>query len=708
MILRAVNAIQQGQRGALMPWSAVALGIGVAIYFALPVEPGFLGYSIAGLVGVFGIMMALWRREVLGPLGYGLALLAFGVFVAWYRAHSVAGPVIDFRYYGPIEGRIVGIDRSSSDVVRLTLDQVRLDRVRNTPLRVRVALHGDQGFMEPTPGAIVFTTGHLSPPGSAAEPGGFDFQRHAWFQSLGAVGYTRSPMLLLVAPEDGAAPLFSLRMRMSAAIQAQIPGQPGAFAAAVLTGDRSGLGQDATQDMRDANIAHLLAISGLHMGLLTGFIYAALRTLLALIPALALRYPIRKWAAAAALVSGAFYLALSGGNVATERAFIQVAVMFTAVLLDRRAITLRSVAIAAIIVLIRRPETLMSPGFQMSFAATTALVAAFTGLQGAKWMRKWPGWVKGLWALVVSSVIAGGATAPFAAAHFNRLAVYGLPANLLTVPAMGSIVIPFSVLALILTPFGLSWMAFSIMDIALQWILGVADYVAALPGAVERVPSPPGAVLGLIALGGILLCLWNGRGRWAAVLPMVAGALMWQMAERPALLISEAGGLVGQFSEDGRVLSRPRGDGFVARIWLENDGDAANQEAAAQRSGWTELEVGRSTQVGTLSLWHGTGRAASRVVEDACARYDIVVLNLAPEDPDTQLQQAEAASRARVIAPNPPAGAARATPVSPCLLLSPRVLAHSGAIALSQEDGQLYLETARQRQGQRLWSPRAR
>lgn len=704
VILRAVNAVQQGQRGALMPWSAVALGVGVAVYFSLSVEPGALAYGVAVLVAAFGAAIGLWRREVLGPLGLALVLVAIGFVMAGYRAHSVAGPVIDFRYYGAIEGRIVGIDRSSSDAVRLTLDQVRLDDVRDTPLRVRISLHGDQGFMEPVPGAIIFTTGHLSPPSGAAEPGGFDFQRHAWFRSLGGIGYTRAPVLLLEEPEDGVAPLFTLRMRMSAAIQAQIPGQPGGFAAAVLTGDRSGLSQGSTQDMRDSNIAHLLAISGLHMGLLTGFVYAAMRTLLALIPALALRYPIRKWAAVVALISGAFYLALSGGNVATERAFIQVAVMFTAVLLDRRAITLRSVAIAAIIVLLHRPETLMSPGFQMSFAATTALVAAFTALQGARWMKRWPGWVKGLWALVTSSVIAGAATAPFAAAHFNRLAVYGLVANLLTVPAMGSVVIPFAVLAMLLAPFGLSWVAFWVMDMALQWILGVADYVAELPGAVRMVPSPPTVVLSLIAVGGIALCLWNGRGRWVAVVPMLLGMVLWQMAERPALLISAPGGLVGQLTQEGRALSRPRGDGFVAGIWLENDGDALDQEAAAARAAWTELDVGRTTQIGPLSLWHGTGRAASRVVDDACARYDIVVLNIAPEDPSAQLLQAEVETRARLTAPAPPAGAARATTASMCLLLTPRALRQSGAIALSFEDGQLHLRTARQHQGQRIWS----
>lgn len=689
-----------------MPWSAVALGSGVALYFSMAVEPGAGAYGAAVVLGAVAAALGVWRRETLGPLGLVVALVALGFCVAGWRAHAVAGPVIDFRYYGAIEGRIVGIDRSSSDAVRLTLDQVRLDDVRSTPRRVRIALHGDQGYLTPMPGAVIFTTGHLSPPGGAAEPGGFDFQRHAWFQSIGGVGYTRVPVLLLSPPEQGAAPLFTLRMGMSAAIQAQVPGQTGAFAAAVLTGDRSGLSQDSIQDMRDSNIAHLLAISGLHMGLLTGFVYAALRTLLALIPVLALRYPIRKWAAVAALVSGAFYLALSGGNVATERAFIQVAVMFTAVVLDRRAITLRSVAIAAIIVLLHRPETLMSPGFQMSFAATTALVAAFTGLQGAHWMRKWPNWVKGIWSLVASSVIAGAATAPFAAAHFNRLAVYGLIANLVTVPAMGSVVIPVAVLALMLAPFGLSGMAFWVMDIALAWILGVADHVANLPGAVRMVASPPPAVLTLIAVAGIALCVWQGRARWLAVVPMIAALIAWQGATRPMLLISEPGGLVGPLTQDGRALSRPRGDGFVAGIWLENDGDPVDQATSAARPLWRDEAPGRVTDIGPLTLWHGTGRAASRAVDQACEAHDIVVVNLAPEDPSAALQQAEADTRARLAAAAPRAGAVQAAPATPplCLLLTPRSLRGSGALALSYTDGALHIDTARAHQGQRLWS----
>ena len=709
-VLHAANAIQQAQRGALMPWSAVAFGTGVGLYFALPVEPGPAGYALAGLLAAFGVGMLAWRREELGPPGIVLALLAAGLCTAGWRAHQVAGPVLDFRYYGPIEGRIVGIDRSASDAIRLTLDQVRLDNVRDVPSRVRIALHDEQGFIALEPGAVVMTTGHLSAPGGAAEPGDFDFQRHAWFLSLGGTGYTRVPLLLLEPPAPRATPLFDLRMRMSRAIQAAIPGQPGAFAAAVLTGDRSGLEQGPTEDMRDANISHLLAISGLHMGLLTGFVYAAIRAILALIPALALRYPIRKWAAVAALASGAFYLALSGANVATERAFVQVAVMFTAVLLDRRAITLRSVAIAALIVLAHRPDTLVSPGFQMSFAATVALVAGFNAMRGATWSRAWPPWAKWLLGLVLSSLVAGLATAPFAAAHFNRVAVYGLAANLLTVPVMGSVVIPCAVLALVLLPFGLAPLAFWVMEQGLVWILAVAAVIADLPGAVDWVPSPPAPVLPLVAIGGLGLCLWQGRGRWLGLAPVLAGLALWQMAERPALLISETGGLVGHLTAEGRALSRARGDGFVAGIWLENDGDRVPQEVAAARAAWVPDGPGQSLALGPHSLWHGTGVTAARAAEAACAAHAIVVLNTPPEGIGPALDGAEARTLAALAGPDRVPGAAQAA-ASPatdagCLLFSPQVLARTGAVSVTVTGDGLAFTTERARQGRRLWSRR--
>jgi competence protein ComEC len=126
---------------------------------------------------------------------------------------------------------------------------------------------------------MVMTTGHLSPPSGPAEPGGFDFQRHSWFLQVGAVGYSRNPVVQLSVPARMGWRLwvFQIRHTLSQAVQAEIPGEKGAFAAAIMTGNRTGMGQGTIADLRAANLAHLLAILGLYMGLLTAFIFGAVR-----------------------------------------------------------------------------------------------------------------------------------------------------------------------------------------------------------------------------------------------------------------------------------------------------------------------------------------------------------------------------------------------------------------------------------------------
>ena len=657
------------RRGTLFPWVPVFLGLGISIYFSLSFEPA---PWVLGAVAVFGLVIFWVVLRVFGTFAPPLlcaGLLAVGFSLAGVRAHMMAGPVLDWRFYGAIEGRVVGIDRSASDVMRLTLDQVRLDRVRphETPQRVRVALHGQQGYVTPRPNMIVMLTGHLSAPGGPVEPGGFDFRRHAWFLRLGAVGYTRSPVLTL-QPAPSGWNVFGARMALSARIQAALPGEPGAFAAAVLTGDRSGMGQDTLRHLRHSNLAHLLAISGLHMGLLAGFVFAALRLIFALNPRVGLRWPVKKLSALGALCAAAGYLALSGGNVATERAFVMAAVALGAIMVDRRALSMRAVALAAVIVLILRPESLLGPGFQMSFAATTALVAVFAHLRTVE--RDFlPRWAKPVFAVVLSSAVAGLATAPIAAAHFNIFSNYGLVANLLSVPLMGLLVIPMGVLAILLMPFGLEAPALWVMGLGTRWILGVADRVANLDGAITPVVSPGAAVLPLIALGGLVVILWSGRARAIGALPVCAGFALWMTAERPHLLVAESGGLIGVMTEQGRALSKAKGAGFAAGIWLENDGDKADQFLAARRWGQAG-DTGVLIPLTGQRVYHVSGkRALARF--DNCAPGDVVVTNVVAEV------------------------------ALPCDVLDQKALRETGSLAIAADGSRV---SARQITGQRLWS----
>jgi competence protein ComEC len=206
----------------------------------------------------------------------------------------------------------------------------------------------------------------------------------------------------------------------------------------------------------------LVAISGLHMALFAGVVFWVVCALLALSPGLAVTRPIKKRAALAAIASGFFYLLISGMGLATQRAFIMITIMLVAVLIDRPALTMRNVALAAWVILLARAESIMSVSFQMSFMAVVWLVGVYEWRAQVKAHRAreyTPGILASAWrygaGLMLTTLVAGAATAPIAAYQFNRVAVYGVLANLAAVPVVGALVMPMAVLALVFLPFGL-------------------------------------------------------------------------------------------------------------------------------------------------------------------------------------------------------------------------------------------------------------
>ncbi len=667
-------AIESLGQGALFVWLPVAFGCGIGVYFSLPFEPDkqLFWWLIGG--ALMPPFLAV-RVPLLLPLIWVCAFCIIGFAAAGLHTYGASAPVLKFRYYGPIEGRVVAIDRSASDKLRLTLDQVRLDRVapEDRPLKVRVSLHGEQPFVDPRPGQILMMTGHLSPPAGPVEPGGFDFQRHAWFQQLGGVGYTRTPALLQwpARDESFSIRIFALRMALSRTITERLTGSEGAFATAILTGDRSRIDPAALEALRASNLAHLLAISGLHMGLLTGVVFAMIRIGLALTPTVALRVDPKKIAAVFAFGVAVSYLMISGANVATQRAFIMVAVMLIAVCLDRRALTLRAVAVAALIVLMVSPDSLAGPGFQMSFAATTALVAIFAEIRDRQLWVSWPKWARNLSSLVISSAIAGAATAPFGAYHFNQMAHWGLVANLASVPVMGLVVMPGAVLAAVLSPLGLEGLGFEVMRLGIRWILFVAETVSSWETAVRLIPKPGPYVLPLLGLGGAALCLLRSYRRVVGVLALGLAAGLWSISSRPVLLVSDTGTLIGVTGPDGRALNKPKGDGFVAGAWLENDGDGADQEEAAARSSFDRNEARVILGDHVVHFLKAKDLTAVELAK-LCAGADLLILPASTEPPD-------------------------------CPALTQASLKRSGSVAVSPSPQGPLVKTSRDVRGARLW-----
>jgi len=677
------TASLQAQRGRLLLWLPLCLSLGIGLYFALTFEPMWGLLQILGMIDAALFGLAFWYQSKTGALLLrAAALILLGFLLAVLRSHAVKEPVLGWRYYGPIEGRVVAIDRSKSNHPRVTLAAPDLGKISKprTPAYVRISLLSEAGLDNLQPGARIKTLGSLSPPAGPVEPGGFDFQQYAWFKRLGAVGYSRNPVILVKKPDLGSYTmrLFDLRMRIATYVRVQIKGQTGAFAAALITGDRSAIDPAMLNDLRASNLAHLLAISGLHMGLLVGFVFALVRYGMALIPYAALNWPAKKIGAVMALVAGFAYLQISGAAIATERAFIMVAVMLFGVLLDRPAITLRAVAMAATILLAFFPESLMQAGFQMSFAATTALVATFEFL---KYRRTWQNlqfgrgrMVQPFLALFISSLVAGAATAPFAAYHFNRLVQFGLLANLASVPVMGFLVMPAAVLAGLLAPLGLDSLPFWLMGKGLDWILGVAHFVANLDGSIRPIPKGANIVLPLIGFGAVWFIIWRGHLRWlGAVLCIIAFGL-WAETRRPDILISDRGRLLGIMQTGKRALNRKRGHGFAARVWLENDGDTADQMQAAGR-------------------WQGANDVFVMVIDGVKFGY------LWPKKTDLATLETYCRQSDILVTPN-----SKQKLAGGCRQISQKYLKYNGSVAIFRGTNGPRIKTARQTTGARLWN----
>jgi competence protein ComEC len=406
-------------------------------------------------------------------------------------------------------------------------------------------------------------------------PGAFDFGRRAYFQRIGGYGFAfGGPTLLTKAEEtDFAQWLAELRQSIAARVWATLPGDRGAIAAALMVGQRGAISDAALEAMRDAGLAHLLAISGLHMGLAAGWLFLLVRGLLALLPRIALYYPIKKWAALAAAAGALFYLGLAGAPIPTIRAFIMVTTVLAAVLLDRRALSLRLVAWAAFLVLLLLPESLVSVSFQLSFAAVVALIAVYERLAFRGWSRaaeaSWPGRTAiYIGSVALTSLIASLATAPFAAYHFNRLVLYGVLANLLAVPLTAFWIMPWALAALLLMPFGWEQLALVPMGWGIAWLLAIAEAVAAWPGAFLAIKAMPLTALLAFTFGGLWLAIWQRPWRYARLGLLAAGLLFTVFSRTPDVWVNDDGRLFGVKGDDGRLyLSSRRVGRFDAEIW---------------------------------------------------------------------------------------------------------------------------------------------
>lgn len=614
-------------------WSPAALGAGAAVYLQLDREPpSFLALILA--IAFLAISRTI-RRGPAVPLAVAFFLLGFAA--ADMRASFVDAPILQRRLdFVEVVGRIRTIDEGPRQR-RIVLDALRIGDVMpaDLPARVRITWRGDE--FDAKPGELVSLRASLSPPPRPAAPGGFDFARQLYFLRIGAVGFAVSPPSVLPEPDKPlgaqmAARLEALRVNLARRILAKTGSDGGAIVAAVVTGKRGAISEESEAAFRDSGLAHLLSISGLHMGLATGLIFFGLRAFLAAFEWLALTQPIKKWAAVAALISGGLYLAISGGAWPAQRAFIMTSIFFIAIIFDRRALSLRNVSIAAFIIILLTPEAVLHPGFQMSFAAVTALIAVY------EWASKRanPSRSFSLFArlrryftgIAVTDTVAAAATAPFSLFHFNRTANFGLPANIISIPLMGFWVMPAAIIAMILAPLNLDGAAWRLAASGVDVMLSMGHWTRELPGAVTVFPQWPPAALGVLSIGGLWLCLMSASWRYLGMLSVPLAAGLIAAHSQPILFISEDADNVGYVHrvEGGRVqmavLDRHKSR-FDVGVWMEQAGIDPEKSQPLKIADLESCdEIGCVIHSGDVTIAIANRREA---LDDDCARADLVV-----------------------------------------------------------------------------------
>lgn len=564
-------------------WLPVFACAGIAIAASVPLNPPLpvVGGALFATV-VMTVALAQTRLAALAAPAAAIAALLYGATLLTVQTDLFGTSTLSRTTTVTFEGRVEHATRTSPG--RQSIIVSPADPA--LPHRVRLSVRGGADIRV---GSVVSVTARLFPLSGPVMPGGYDPGRRLYFDRIGATGFSYGPPEVM-EPPDAAWDALIHRVRMNVVERVdRAMGPAGApFAAALLVGERGMMDEADVEALRASGLGHILAISGLHMALVAGSVFAAVRLALALVPRLALTRPIRTYAAVVGLVAATIYLILSGGSVATVRAYVMLVVALVAVIANRPALTMRTVAIAAFVCMTIDPISVLEPGFQMSFAAVVALVGAYEWWAGRRLARRNnrlrrtppPRAVAFVVGLAATSLIAGLATALPAAFHFHRVAPFGLAANLLAMPIFTFAAMPAGVIGLAVMPLGLEALPLAVMDVALGAVLWVAHTVAAWSGTQGVVGAihPAAPILGGVGLCWLAFMTAPWRAGGAALI--IASLVVAPLAPRYDILVSQDARTVAVRGDDGRLAFNDEPSGFVGSIWRQADGDGEPAENA--------------------------------------------------------------------------------------------------------------------------------
>ncbi|MCQ4629804.1 ComEC/Rec2 family competence protein [Shinella sp. CPCC 100929] len=561
----------------------VFLGIGAALWFAAATDPPIYALQLLACVTFWPAWRLRYREDWVALAAGAAFLVPVGMLLAALESARLDTVVLDTPVTTQISGRVLSRESDERGAIRyrIALEATR-DPVLKRPPGIVTLLARSRH--EPIAiGTGITGRARLGPPSGPALAGLNDFAFDAYFAGTGAVGYFYSAPKGVATGEAGLEgrvrqEIARWRNNLTEHIRGRIGGDAGAIAAALVTAEQRAIGAETVEALRQAGLAHVLAISGLNMVLAAGTFLVGARMLMALIPGFSERYPAKKIAAVGALIMVTLYILVSGGALSAVRSWIMICVMLVAVLFGRSAISLRNVALSAILILLVTPSAVTNPGFQMSYAATLGLVAGYAAWRERPMRRESRGGPLQLFGgslgrffggLMLSSLIGGFSTLIYSIGHFHRIPAYGLAGNLLAMPVISTIVMPFGLIAVLLMPFGLDAIPFAIMGKGIEWMIALSTWVASWKGEIVTGQIPQSAFL-LVGLGGGLACILRTRLRHSGTLLVMLGIVIacWPDERRaPEVLVSEDGRLVAIRRGDTVATNRARPPDFIYAQW---------------------------------------------------------------------------------------------------------------------------------------------
>lgn len=622
-----VETVLERERAQLPLFAPVALGAGICAWFVLPAQPQWIAWLLVWLGVASGLGVFARGGRFMQMLIVGAVLMAAGCMVPWAKALLVGAPPLGRAAMVEMQAQVLAAEpQSSRGVTRLTLvPEARPD----LPAKVRVNAPPEDLPKDLAAGDTVRVKARLMPPPAAALPGSYDFAVGAYFAGIGATGRSIGKVERIAAGKRGP----GLRERLGSHIAGRLPGPEGAIAVAFATGEQAGISEEDAEAMRRSGLAHLLSISGLHVSALIAGVMFIVYRLLALSPTLALRFPLILIAACVGALAGLGYTLLTGAQVPTVRSCVAALLVIAGLMLGREAISLRLVAVGALVVMVFWPEAVIGPSFQMSFAAVTAIVALYEWPRTRDlFARREEGRVKrlmrGFGALLVTGIAVELVLMPIAIYHFHRAGLLGSLANLVAIPLTSFVVMPAEALALVLDLVGLGAPAWWVTGKALGLLLALAHHVSALPYAVMTVPTIGGGAFALTMAGLVWLMLWRTPLRLAGAVVALLGVSFIALSPTPDILVTADGRHVAVRTDDGGyALLRARAGDYMRDQLSEAAGyEGEFADLATLPGALCSPDVCSVTVKGMRLL---STRSAYMLpwqdVVDACAKADIVI-----------------------------------------------------------------------------------